>query len=136
MPRFNGAILFCAVPDNDMLYDGAALESGIPIVLDFDKPEQVVMYDFIARAAGIKSPLDFVGQEGKGNLDLKNIWLADSSDLTKALLELEVRGSDVEKIIRSPNFGLGVPERVNHFKNEGNSMSEAEFLDNKESGIP
>ena len=74
MPRFNGAILFCSVPDNDMLYDGVALESGIPIVLDFDKPEQVVMFDFVARAAGIKSPLDFIGQEGEGTQELKNVW--------------------------------------------------------------
>ena len=53
-PRFNGAILFCSVPDNDMQYDGVTLESGIPIVLDFDKPEQVVMFDFVARAQELK----------------------------------------------------------------------------------
>ena len=61
--------------------------------------------------------------------------MADSSNLTRGLLELEVKGSDAESIIRSPNFGLGSPERVNHFKNEGNSVSETEFLDNKEPGI-
>ena len=71
---FNGAILYVSVPGSDMSYDGKMLESGIPVLINFNNTDCMVLFDYLLRASGLKSPVDVQGQCSRGLSSLRNAF--------------------------------------------------------------